>query len=297
MTTYEPQITTVDMSPTEPKPRAPWWLRVTILPIACMLVAIYSSAVLYLPPLGRLSEDDGTTGMAMNVVGCAITTLVAVALAWLVMRVIDRRPLRETGLVWTRSSLTMFGAGLGVSILVVFGLGWVLRLTGVTQPVDGGWTKVAASVVVMAVIAKLAQAFLLQGFPEELFFRGYVLQTLRHRPVLALAVSSIVFGLIHLVSQGSQQNGLDTILYLVWPAGFGFCAAALALRTRSLWAAVGIHGGSHTANLLLSLTGTSAEGRMGWVVVGLGYAVAGAVILRGWRRTWQPAGTPTVLDR
>lgn len=281
-----------------PKPRLPWWLRVTVVPIGALLVAIYSSTVYHaVPGIGSIAESSGKAGLAFNIVACLTTALVAIGMAWLVMRFIDRRPLRETGLVWTRSSALTLLAGLGISLLVVGGLSLVLRLIGAVEPADAGWGQVSLGFAVMVVLARLAQAFLLQGLPEEVFFRGYILQTLRHRPVLALVMSTIVFGLIHLLSNGGQDNALDAGLYLIWPAGFGFCAAALAMRTRSLWAAVGVHAGSHTANLLLSFTGTNAEGRIGWIVVGLGYVVAGAVILRGWRRTWHQPGVETVLDR
>lgn len=300
MTAYDPQpptdVASQDSRPA--RPRLPWWLRVTVVPFVALLVAIYSSLVYrVIPGVRGLVDDEGMAGSAFNILACATTAVAAVGLAALIMRYIDRRPLRETGLVWTRSSALLLGAGLGISILVVGGVALGMRLTGISEPVDFGWGRVGVGMAVMAVLAKLAQAFLLQGLPEELFFRGYILQTLRDRPVLALVSGTVVFGIIHLLSAGGQETALDMVLYLAWPTGFGFAAAALALRTRSLWAAVGIHAGSHVAGLLLSFTGTTAESPTGWVLVGLGYAVAGALILRGWRRTWQQPGIETVLDR
>lgn len=140
--------------------------------------------------------------------------------------------------------------------------------------------------IVLGIIVKLAQAFFLQGIPEELLFRGYLMQTMRERPKLALLVSTVFFGILHLFSTGSQQNLGERFIYLLWPAGFGFCAAALVLRLHSLWPAIGIHAGSHLANLILQFTAINAGRPVTWITVGLAYFLVGALILRGvdWQR-------------
>lgn len=132
---------------------------------------------------------------------------------------------------------------------------------------------------------------MLQGIPEELVFRGYLMQLLRRHPSLACWVSATLFELIHLISNGGQQNVVDHVLYLAIPFGFGFLAAALVVRFRWVWAAVGIHAGFHVAGIPLQFLGLDAEGRHFWIAAGLVYLLAGLVILRNHGRT------EVVIDR
>lgn len=126
-------------------------------------------------------------------------------------------------------------------------------------------------------------------------WRGYVMQLFEDRPLLALGVSTVGFGLLHLVSRGGQENLTDRLLYLLVPFGFGFCAATLVLLTRSLWPAVGIHGGSHVGTMLVNLTGAGDTGRWAWILVGLGFFLVGGVVLAIWHRRTGGRG-PVVFE-
>lgn len=153
------------------------------------------------------------------------------------------------------------------------------------QPTD--WSRATALLIVTTIASRLAQAFFLQGIPEELLFRGWLMQTMRDRPVAALVVSTLFFGVLHWLStMTSNMPTGDRLLYLIWPTGFGFLCAVLVLRLRSVWPAVGVHAGSHVASMLLGFAGISPENAWGWIFVGLGYFVAGAIFLRGidWSR-------------
>lgn len=134
---------------------------------------------------------------------------------------------------------------------------------------------------------------MLQGFPEELVWRGYALQLLDRRPLVSVVVTSVIFGAMHLVSLGEGYSLGERAAYLVWPAGFGVLAGALVLLTRSLWSAVGVHGGSHTANLILTLMGVGGGGAVAWVIVGLVYVVAGLIVLALW---WRRGGGPVRFE-
>lgn len=47
---------------------------------------------------------------------------------------------------------------------------------------------------------------MLQGFPEELVWRGYALQLLDRRPLVSVVVTSVIFGAMHLVSLGEGYS-------------------------------------------------------------------------------------------
>lgn len=95
----------------------------------------------------------------------------------------------------------------------------------------------------------LALAFLLQGIPEELLFRGYLRGTLAERvPVdTAVAVSAVSFGVLHIVSMGSGDTVAAKSLYVLYAIGMGLAAGGLRALTGSTWAAIGFHGGIHLA--------------------------------------------------
>jgi len=158
--------------------------------------------------------------------------------------------------------------GMGVILVLVVATGLVVEAVAPTRPVDAG--SITGGWPLWAVIAiALARAFLLQGIPEELIWRGYVMQTLRTPPVVTAYISAGGFAVLHLASQGGQQNLLERLLYLAVPFGFGLLAAALVIRTGSLWSAVGVHGGFHVATTILTLWCGVGEGPVLWVAWGV----------------------------
>ena len=96
-----------------------------------------------------------------------------------------------------------------------------------------GW---GPSLVMFAVVAGLAPLF------EELLFRGFVLPVLARRGsmILALAVSALLFGAIHL-----QPAGLPTLGTL------GLVLGLAVRQTGGLWPAILVHAGWNGAIFLL----------------------------------------------
>lgn len=88
--------------------------------------------------------------------------------------------------------------------------------------------------------------FLMVAIVEETIFRGYIFQTLEARwgSGIALAVSALLFGLVHL---GNPVGGLTPGQRLVGPVFIVFEASILMtagyLLTRRLWLPIGIHWG------------------------------------------------------
>ena len=124
----------------------------------------------------------------------------------------------------------------------------------------------------------IATGFPLQGIPEELVWRGWFFSSMGSTRAAAVT-SVLVFTVLHLVSQGGQQNVLEHFIYLADPLGFAIAAMAVRIVSGSTWAAIGVHGGSHLANELLGERLGALEGPMTWVVAGLLWAAVGAVII------------------
>jgi membrane protease YdiL (CAAX protease family) len=91
-----------------------------------------------------------------------------------------------------------------------------------------------------------APFFLFPAAFEEIFFRGWLMQTIaaRHGGLIALWGSSLIFGAWHLDMSGSSLNALLSVLFRI-PAGLAL--GLIALRGRNLWAAIGAHTGWNAA--------------------------------------------------
>ena len=268
------------------RPRLPWPLRV-LLCLPALLVALFVPTIgLSLTPLGAVLAENSTRAAVVNIVLCAIVCVLAVLITMALMRWIDRRPMRETGWRWTGSSGRRRGAGIGLAVLIVVATTQLLAALGHLERIDVPWAEFGAAGVAITIASGLARAFLLQGIPEELLFRGYLMQTLRAHPRRALVVSTVFFGIIHIVSAGGQANLTERFIYLATPTGFGFLAAVLVLRLRSVWPAVGIHAGFHVGTMITGLTGVNTTDPGAWVAMGLVFSAAGLVGLRGsdWSR-------------
>lgn len=89
---------------------------------------------------------------------------------------------------------------------------------------------------------------ILTGFFEELFFRGFLLQTLMEDASTRLSVvlSSLAYSLVHFVRPLLLNKPEDFPLFYTESIGlffFGVLMAYAFLRTRSLYLSMGLHGG------------------------------------------------------
>lgn len=264
--------------------RWPTALQVLAAPVLLTVSLVVPSLLTLVPGVRRINDPGVTAGVAAaGTVGLSVLVLAfAVAAVALAARLDGHRSLRDLGWRWDRRSLAPLAVGIGVAAVVLVGVGVPLTLAGVLRVDD---TESVSGPLGAAVAVGLAQAFLLQGIPEELIFRGYLLRSLRLRPAGAVLVSGLAFGAIHLVSQGGQEGWAERIAYLAMPTGFGLAAEALALLTRSLWAAVGVHGGLHLTTLVSALLASRGVGTpIGngpalWLLAGLAWTLIAVVLL------------------
>lgn len=236
-------------------PRLPAWVRVILTIVAMLSTFLLAQPVVMLLGLSRASQNpDPRVALASGLVTFGIVLLSYLMVTLLLTRFVDRRPLSVLGLrVSLRSMASLLGAT-ALAAAVVLLVRFVVQLCGGGEPLTAGTAGIP---LWMVIVLGLGQAFLLQGIGEEVLWRGYLMQSLSARPVLAVWVSAAAFASVHLISKGGQQNALDHILYLVTPFGFALLAGYLAMLTRSVWPAVGIHGGFHTGNLVANLLGVN----------------------------------------
>ncbi len=80
------------------------------------------------------------------------------------------------------------------------------------------------------------------GFMEELLFRGFLFRTMAEDNVKsAVIVSSLTFGLGHIVNLLNKAAFVPTLLQLCYAASIGFMLVAFLCKGKSIWPCIIIH--------------------------------------------------------
>jgi hypothetical protein len=148
----------------------------------------------------------------------------------LMTEVFERRPLGSIGLAFHPRWWRELGRGLAVGAAMLFGavvLEWVCGFAHFTFAPHPMLRAGSLTFMLFAVAAPL----------EEALFRGYPFQRLMESitPVGAIAVTSALFGLVHL------GNPHRTWISTLNTGLVGIPFAIAYLRTRSLWMPIGMH--------------------------------------------------------
>lgn len=253
--------TTLPPPPEPPKPSPPpahgfLGLLVPALRAALYLIVyifIQSAEVVLITVLARLAAGDlfrrGGLGSSSEIF-LALTVLTLppqLAVTWLFVRFLDRRPLASIGLRWPAGGpraawRQLVTAPLGAVAVLGAWLVLVLAFPAFLAAVHYGgislrspaWWPLPPALL----LGVLLIAFLLQGGLEELIVRGYIYHTLRERwrPWAAALFSSALFALLH---AGNPHVSVWALLNVLLA---GLVLAALVERTGSLWSATLAHG-------------------------------------------------------
>ncbi|MEW6083290.1 MAG: type II CAAX endopeptidase family protein [Chloroflexota bacterium] len=157
---------------------------------------------------------------------------------FLARRFLDKQSIESLGLKVNRQALFDILAGIGITFiqmgfiyLVMHSLGWII-FEGFAWEVDSFRRVLTGTLTFFAI-------FVLVGWSEELLSRGYHLQTIASGLNLfwGVAISSIVFGLLHIGNPGSNWSAVAGITLAGWFFAFAY------LRTKQLWLPIGLHLG------------------------------------------------------
>ena len=199
------------------------------------------------PLLGGLFSKllpTGEAGLAASIAGYGPALLLGVGIAVLLPATKANRV--SLGLVLPSLRWLLIGCAVGLlTFLVDYGVLWSYATLagGLPADPDPEYTRAFDAFVVQHMMLAFASASLLVPVAEEAFFRGLLHTYLRRwGPVIALALSSTLFGLAH---------GLDPF---VTPSAtlFGVAMALLYECSGSLCAAMAAHG-IHNALLFAPL--------------------------------------------
>ncbi|MEI9812837.1 MAG: type II CAAX endopeptidase family protein [Acidobacteriota bacterium] len=146
----------------------------------------------------------------------------------------------DFGLGWSRSSGRDLGGGflLGVGAIAILAMGALAT---------GAATIEAAYPLPSTPVAALPALLFLGALGEELLFHGYLFQYMTRiwNPAAVIIGVGIVFGLLHLLSNGATPIG--TLNTALWGGVMGLAC----WRTQALWLPAGIHFGWNLGLVLL----------------------------------------------
>lgn len=261
-------------------PKWPAWLRIAVLPVL-MLASTLSPTLVGLvpgyPEFVRSFEVDSFARNLFNVIPLFIAPATAILFVWLLVRFVDGMRLRDVGFTFDRRTLPTLLAGYAAMMAITAVVTLATQAAGWNRPPEaqaGFWLGL--------IVVGIGMGLFYQGFPEELYWRGYGMATLRDHPERAVWITGAVFGAMHIVSAGGQESLGERFIYVAQAFAFGAFAGALALVLRSLWAAVGVHAGLHMATFLLGSVGVGS-GPAAWAIESVVLLALTLVLLRRWR--------------
>ena len=254
-----------------------------ILAVVILVVADLSSTLPLLIPwvkaARRQAVGHGNASIALfcvvTLICVTLTTLVACASVWLLCRYLDKTPFSIVDLRLTSRGVLWFFSMIAVACIIfaiTMGIAYLAGVKGISEDSSGDtwWANM---------ILAFGLGFLLQAIPEEIIFRGWLIPSLGNTK-LAVALSVVTFGAIHIVSQGGQQNLVERFIYLIMPLGFAFAAAIVRLASHSVWAAIGVHGGLHISGTIMFFLPNESS-PLQWTLLGVLWVLVGIIV--NWR--------------
>jgi uncharacterized protein len=208
-----------------------------ILWIVAVEIGLHQTHVSGRSPLGALAA----LVIAAGVIG----------LYCVLVKFIERRPVTE---------LAPAGAAKHLSRGILTGA-FLFCASMLAMKLSGGWYY--TGMAPLSVLIYPCVASLMAGVQEELLVRGLLFRLVEERlgSWIALAVSALIFGLLHAFNPGASVVSTVAIALEA-----GILLAAAYMYTRSLWFVIGLHfawnfteGGIFST----SVSGTHAEGMIG----------------------------------
>ena len=219
------------ISESEPRLRAGW--RILVQTFLLFLVSIF----LVLPARLLLLFIDLSPSSLLLLIQTASFAAIIISV-FIARRYLDRRSFTSLGFqangrVWQDLLAGFLIAGIMMGF--IYGIerlaGWLSVTSVVWQ--DTSTVEVILSLGIMLLV------FIVTGWQEELYFRGYLLQNISEglNPAWGVVISSLVFGLVHLGNPNAALMGALGVTLA------GLFMAYACLRTRQLWLPIGLHIG------------------------------------------------------
>ncbi len=220
-------LSRVFISPTEPRLRAGWRLLIqTLLLIVISILATWIASL-----FTSVTGNPLIVGQIIEFV--AITGSVYIARRWL-----DKRSFTSLGLKIDRHTLTDILAGIGITFLLMGFIYALMSMMGWLTFKGFAWQFDPISTVIENTLLFFV-GFIIVAWNEELWTRGYMLQTIASGMNLfwGVVISSAVFGMLHLGNPNATWVSAAGIFFAGLFLAYGY------VRTKQLWLPIGLHLG------------------------------------------------------
>lgn len=246
-----------------------------LVPIA-ILLAVQFGVSAAMSPLPEAAANFGSP---------PLVTLGVLALLYAYRRLTGRHPWAGLGLTRTWWALPQVLLGALAGLAALFAGCAVTVWAGAAAWGSAATSPEPPAMYVLAFTLVVFQAC----FPEELLFRGHLWDVLSDRfgPHGVLVVTSVSFGLLHLLSQSPATGAGERTLFMVQAVALFLLCGATRQRTGAIWTAVGVHLSIYLGTLI-PITAADYGVQLAFQTVML--ALAAALVLFGpTLRTHRPA--------
>ncbi|WP_433517369.1 lysostaphin resistance A-like protein [Nonomuraea sp. CA-143628] len=201
-----------------------------ILGAALVTIAMLFAAIFGVAAISNVLFDGSQTP-------APLITVLVLLLLYVYRRFVSHRPWSGLGMTLTWWALPQALLGMAVGLAALLAANAVSVLAGAAT-----WQSPEIDSPLMLPLA-IVLIMLRASFPEELLFRGHLYDTLSDRlgPRAVLAITTLSFGAIHILSNGPASGIAEKILYVVQATAFGLLCGAARARTGAVWMAVGVH--------------------------------------------------------
>jgi uncharacterized protein len=204
--------------------------------LAALLIGATPAVILfdyiYEPPFERADQLLGGFGILLT----------SVILLYAIRRNDANSPWKGLGLRWDWQSLAGLPIGLFLAAVTITIITVVAVEFGPVEwrPVEDIRTELALQTVLISIVAIL----LVEAVPEELWFRGYLYDTLleNQSQFAIIVITSVAFGSLHVLSQ--PPTGIEQrILWVIMATALGFVLVVTRIASGAIWMPVGFHLG------------------------------------------------------
>lgn len=186
-----------------------------------------------------------------------LMTSFAVILVYGFTVILDKTRLSVLKMTWTKKSAQGFFISLLLTAFPVVMSAVMARLVFHEKPFLIRGT-VNATAIIFTLLMFFAEAFIRQGFPEELIFRAYILGRLRTRynNLTSMIWSILLFTAIHAIHLFKEGIWMG-VLAMGYAFSFACLASLPTIIFDTSWAAVAVHGGVHWWTAVMLLCGVA----------------------------------------
>lgn len=234
------------------------FMRFALVRIIVALLVIGVPAVLASMALDKLLSADSATPKTLLNMG------IFVALYWAYVRVIEKRLVSEMAMT---GFVKEMGLGLVVGVLLFSSTIGILALVGAYQVTGVNHWTVMLAIPLMLVTA---------GLVEEIIFRAVIFRLLENAlgSWPALAISALLFGLVHLLNPNATFLAGMAIAIEA-----GVMLGAAYMLTRRIWLCTGIHIAWNFAQggiFSVAVSGTAFDGLIQATMTGPDWLTGGS---------------------